>query len=116
MCTWRPEDVYAKVLYRDAVIYKTEDGFAVCTIETDEYSGETDFFVWIAYSPTDKRGGMLTKYWTSFIEVAKSLGCAGVSTGSLHPALSAFPPMAPQYVKYRYEIDGEAPEKAGSDS
>jgi hypothetical protein len=103
-CAWLPEDVYAKVLYKDAVLYYTEDGFAVCTIETDEYSGEVDFFIWIAWSPEDKRGGMLKKYWTSFTEVAESLGCTGVSTGSLHPALKSFRPMTEMYTKYRYKV------------
>ena len=106
--SWRVEDVYAAVLSTEAVLYKTEDGFAICTLEPDEFSGESDLCIWIAYSPNDKRGGMLMKYLPSFIEVAKHLGCQGVSTVSNHPALAACPGLMPVYTKYRVAIDEEA--------
>ena len=102
--TWRPEDVYAMVVNDDAVLYMTEDGFAVCTIEIDRWTGVRDLFIWLAYSPKDKRGGILKKYWTSFISVAVRLGCAGIQTGSLSPALAAFTEMEPLHTTYRYEI------------
>lgn len=106
--TWRPEDVYAEVLNADAVLYMTEDGFAICTLETDRWTGDSDLFIWIAYSPPDKAGGMLKKYWPSFIEVAKHLGCKGVQTGSLHPALDSWNVMQRLHTTYRYEITEEA--------
>ncbi len=67
--TWRPEDIYAEVVGGDAVLYMTEDGFAICTIENDRWTGTSDLFIWIAYA--HEPGGMLKKYWPSFIEVAK---------------------------------------------
>jgi len=103
--TWRVEDVYAEVLREQAVIYMTEDGFAVCTLETDKYSGRTDLFIWIAYAYDNNRGGMLQKYLPSFIEVAKHLGCSGVATASNHPALAQFQGMTPVYTQYRAAID-----------
>lgn len=106
MCTWRAEDVYTAIHNREAVVYKVDDGFAVCTLSTDPYSGESDLFIWIAYSPEDKRGGILAKYLPSFIEVAKDLGCRGVATNSSHPALAIFRDMQPVYTRYRVEIDG----------
>lgn len=102
--TWRCEDVYAEVVAGDAVLYKTEDGFAVCTIQTDRWTGVPDLFIWIAYSPPDKAGGMLKKYWPGFIEVAKRLGCKGIQTGSLHPALDSWDGMERLYITYRHEI------------
>ena len=102
--TWRVEDIYAEVVNENAVLYMTEDGFAVCALETDRWTGAKDLFIWIAYSPNDKRGGILKKYWPSFIEVAKHLGCDGIQTGSLHPALAAFAELKPLHTTYRYEI------------
>lgn len=104
---WRVEDVYAAVKHGEAVIYTTEDGFAVCTYEVDEYSQEKDLFIWIAYAYDQKRGGILKKYLPSFIEVAKSLGCAGVSTASNHAALTNIPELKPVYTQYRVRIDEE---------
>ena len=104
--TWRPEDVYAEVVNGNAVLYRTEDGFAVCTIEPDKWTGTSDLFIWIAYSPADKRGGMLQKYWLSFIEVAEHLGCRGIQTGSLHPALESWGVMDKTHTIYRYELNG----------
>jgi hypothetical protein len=106
LSTWRVEDVYAAVLQEQAVIYMTDDGFAICTIETDKYSLKSDLYIWIAYSPEDKRGGILSKYLPSFIEVARDLGCSGVSTRSNHDALRNFPGMKPEYTKYKVRIDG----------
>ena len=105
--TWRLEDIYAEVVNGDAVLYRTEDGFAICTLETDKWTGNSDLFIWIAYSPKDKVGGMLKKYWPSFIEEAKRLGCKGIQTGSLHPALDSWDVMKPLYITYRYEITEE---------
>jgi len=102
--TWRPEDVYAMVVNNEAILYQTEDGFAVCTIDIDRWTGRRDLFIWLAYSPEAKRGGILKKYWPSFIEVAERLECAGIQTGSLSPALAAFAEMDPLYTTYRYEI------------
>ena len=103
LSTWRVEDVYAAVVAEEAILYVKEEGFAVCTLETDEFSGKTDLSIWIAYSyGTEKH--MIQKYLTSFIEVAKRLGCSGVSTRSNHPALAKA--LEPTYVKYRVPVDG----------
>lgn len=102
--TWRPEDVYAAVVNGDAVLYRTEDGFAVCTIEVDQYTGTKDLFIWIAHAPVGKRGGMLQKQWPHFIETAERLGCKGIQTGSLHPALESWGVMDKMHIIYRYEL------------
>ena len=106
LSTWRVEDVYAAVLQEQAVVYVTEDGFAVCKLDTDDYSQETMLCIWIAYAYKANRGGILKKYLPSFIEVAKRLGCKGVSTLSNHPALAAMPELTPVYTEYRVTIDG----------
>jgi hypothetical protein len=107
LSTWRVEDVYAAVIMEQAVLYATDDGFAVCTLDIDQYSGEKDLCIWIAYA-YNKGQGTLNKYLPSFIEVARDLGCRGVSTLSNHPALSAlFDEEHRVYTKYRVDIDGE---------
>lgn len=113
--TWRPEDVYAAVVNDDAVLYMTEDGFAICALETDRWTGTSDLFIWIAYSFHNKAAGLLQKYWPSFIAIAKHLGCRGIQTGSLHPALDSWNGMERLYTTYRYELD-ESTEEAGPDS
>lgn len=107
LSTWRVEDVYAAVLQEQAVVYTTEDGFAVCMLETDEYSQRSDLFIWIAYSYENGPGGLMKKYLPSFIEVARSLGCRGVSTASNHPALAKIADLKPVYTQYRVLVDGE---------
>jgi hypothetical protein len=102
--TWRPEDVYAEVVNGNAVLYRTEDGFAVCTLQPDKFTGTSDLFIWIAYSYAPNGSGMLQKYWPSFIEVAADLGCRGIQTGSAHPALESWSGMHKLYTTYRYEL------------
>lgn len=113
--TWRPEDVYAEVVNDEAVLYMTEDGFAICTLETDKWTNTSDLFIWIAYSFPDRPAGMLQKYWPSFIAIAEHLGCKGIQTGSLHPALESWGVMKRLYTTYRYELN-ESTEETGSDS
>lgn len=103
-CSWRPEDIYAACVNGDAVLYRTEDGFAVCTLETDQYSGTSDLLIWIACSYHPEGRGMLKKYWPSFIEVAAHLGCRGIQTQTLHPALDSWGGMDKLYTTYRYKL------------
>lgn len=106
LCTWRVEDVYAEVLRERAVLYMTEDGFAVCLIETEEFSRRRDLCIWIAYAYEMSRGGMLNKYLPSFIEVAKHLECDGVTALSNHAALAECTALKPVFTQYRMDVDG----------
>lgn len=107
LSTWRVEDVYAAVIMEQAVLYATDDGFVICTLDVDQYSGRKDLCIWIGYA-YNRHQGTLNKYLPSFIEVAKSLGCAGVSMLSNHPALNAlFDDAHRVYTKYRVDVDGE---------
>ena len=106
--TWRVEDVYAAVIAEQAVLYAVDEGFAICTLDTDKYSGKTDLYIWIAYAYEDSRGGILKKYLPSFIEVAKSLGCSGVTTASSHPALAQMEEFEVMYTRYRVEVNATA--------
>jgi len=101
--TWSLQDVYDTVVNEEAVLYKSEDGFAICALETDRWTGESDFFIWIVYS-FGKENGMLRKYWPSFIEVAKHLGCKGVQMGSCRPGFDSWNGMERINSTYRYEI------------
>ena len=102
--SWRVEDVYAAVLAEQAVLYAVEEGFAICTLDTDKYNGETDLYIWIAYAYEGNRGGILKKYLPSFIEAAKSFGCSGVTTASNHPALAQIEELEPMFTQYRVKL------------
>lgn len=101
--TWRVEDVYAAVIAEQAVLYDTEDGFAICNLHTDQYTGDTDLVIWIAYAYRKNSGAMM-KYLPSFIEVARELGCKRVTTFSNHPALATI--LEPVYTLYGVKVDG----------
>jgi hypothetical protein len=103
-CTWRVEDVYAAVIAERAVLYAKEDGFAICSISTDEYSNDSDLFIWIAYA-YEPGHNLIEKYLQSFIEVARRLGCKGVITDSCHPALAKMEALKPMYIQYKVAVD-----------
>ena len=102
LATWRVEDVYAEVRMDTAVLYRVDEGFAVCTFETDDFTKKRDLFIWIAVS-YEPGNDLIKKYLPSFIEVAKRLECVGVSTASKHPALATRMPV--HYTQYRVAID-----------
>ena len=104
---WTIEEVYEKLVAGDALLfYVPEDGFAICAPEYDDIAGETDLFIWIAFSFAERGAGMIRKYLPSFVEIAKELDFAGVSTVSLHPALDEVMPL--QYRRYKVKVDEEA--------
>jgi hypothetical protein len=105
LSTWRVEDIYAAVIAEQAVLYANEDGFAVCSIDTDQYSHERDLFIWVAYA-YEPGNNLLQKYSASFIAVAKRLGCKGVITESNHPALAKMEGIEPMYTRYRVMPNG----------
>ena len=102
--TWRVEDVYASIKAEESVVYVTEDGFAVCRPTIDEFNGEGELFIWIAYS-FKPGGNMIKKYLPSFIEVARHLGYKAVTTRSNHPALTKIPELEVVYTEYRVLVD-----------
>jgi hypothetical protein len=104
LSTWLVEDVYASIKAKESVVYVTEDGFAVCNVITDQYSGLSDLFIWIAYS-FQPGGNMIEKYLPSFIEVARDLGYRGVVTQSNHPALAKVEQLEPVYTEYMVLVD-----------
>ena len=46
--TYRPEDVYAACVGGQAVLWTTEEGFAVTTTEVDEFTNDKTLLIWIA--------------------------------------------------------------------
>lgn len=66
--TFRPEDVYAACVNRQAVLWISPDGFVVTTTLIDEFTGEKTLFLWLAWAKS--RGtSLLTKY-QGFLERA----------------------------------------------
>lgn len=80
--TERPEDIYAACVNGDAAFYVTEDGFAICALDHDQYSGEVDFLVWVAARFEGSPKGAIKRYLPSFIDIAREYGCAAIKLHS----------------------------------
>lgn len=50
---WRPEDVYAACLAREAYLYKGETGFVVAQPKNDPFNGKPELLIWIAFAEGD---------------------------------------------------------------
>ena len=71
--TYRPEDVYAACVGGQAVLWTTEEGFAVTTTEVDEFTNDKTLLIWIAWAK--RKGGKLGIVHTDFFtELAKEHG------------------------------------------
>lgn len=68
--TYRPEDVYAACVSGEAVLWVTEEGFAVTTTEVDEFTNAKTLLIWIAWAKRkgQKVGHVHTDF---FLEIAK---------------------------------------------
>ena len=65
--TFRPEDVYAACISKEAVLWISEEGFVVTTGQTDQFTGERSMFIWLAWR---KQGGDLISRYGGFLEQA----------------------------------------------
>lgn len=102
--TFWPEDVYAAVVNNEAVLYANDDGFAVCTIETDQWSGEKDFLVWLAAKWPGGRD-IVRQYLPDFADTARQLGCRGIIVQSNHPVFRDNPDWTADYTVYRHKLN-----------
>lgn len=79
--TFRPEDVYASCLSGESQLWVHPDFFNVVTIETDEFTGERTFLLWLSWAK--ERGGANAVTFASFYEdVARQCNCQRIATKS----------------------------------
>ena len=77
---YRVEDVYASCITGNAVLYITEEGFTVFTIEEHPVTLEKTYLCWVAWK---KEGNdLVAKHFDFFCKEAKKLNCKklGVKT------------------------------------
>ena len=80
--TWRPEDIYASVIAGESHLWVHPNFFVVSTVETDLFTGDKTFLLWIAWAR--QRGGANAVTYGNFYEdVARQLGCQFISTKSV---------------------------------
>lgn len=80
--TYRPEDIYASVIRGESQLWVHPNFFNVCMIQTDEFTGDKTFVIWISWAK--ERGGANAVTFASFYEdVARQYGCAHIETKSV---------------------------------
>jgi hypothetical protein len=79
--TYRPEDVYAACLNRQAVLWVSDDGFVVSTTETDPFTDRRSMFLWLAWA-TERGHDLVSKYQPFFERVAREAGYNQLETRS----------------------------------
>ena len=80
--SWRPEDIYASVLSGESLLWVHPDFFNISIVETDEFTGQKTFMLWISWAK--KRGGANAVTHAKFYEdVARHLDCQRISTKSV---------------------------------
>ena len=79
--TYRPEDVYHSVLSGESQLWVHPNFFNVATIETDEFTGDKTFLLWLSWAK--ERGGANAVTFAEFYEkVATQLNCSRIETKS----------------------------------
>jgi hypothetical protein len=104
---WRPEDVYAECLYKEAVLYQNTDGFVVLKQVNDPYSEERQLFIWIGCSYENKGGSLIDELYPEIEQIARSIQAKSITFGSKRIGYDRV--MGPEWVATRtYErlIDG----------
>lgn len=95
---FRPEDVYAACVSKDALYWKTDECFVITTIETESFSGNQILFMWIVYSWVHKQD-VSSKYIGFFKKAAKGIGISVIETRTNITSLGA------KFVKTGWELD-----------
>ena len=47
---WIPEDVYTSIRIGESILLLSDDGFVIVQIKNDRFTGQKQFFVWLAYT------------------------------------------------------------------
>ena len=89
--TFLPEDVYAYCKSEAALLWVTDDGFAVTTTETDEFTGDKTFLVWLAWAKS-RGANLAVLHYEFFAKRAKEVGFAHIEVRSSVPALQKYLP------------------------
>lgn len=73
---WKPEDLYAFCLFREAFVHICDDGFAVVRIRQNQFNLKNELFVWliIGWSGED----LVNEYMDDMMAIAKDAGCCDV--------------------------------------
>lgn len=87
--TYRAEDVYAACVGGQAVLWTTEEGFAITTTEVDEFTNNKTLLIWIAW--TKRKGGKVGIVHTDFFtDLAKEHGYATLEIRSSVESLGTY--------------------------
>ena len=70
--TWRPEDIYAECVNKDAFLWISDDTFVILKPTVDDYSGERILMVWMAWGKSKE--DLMVKYQEQIVEIAKDQG------------------------------------------
>lgn len=76
---YRPEDVYAACVNGTAALYRTDEGFAIFTIDVHPINQERSFLCWLAWGQ-GKGLGLVAKHFNFFCQEGKKLGCTRFKT------------------------------------
>ncbi len=71
--TFRLEDVYAACVAGNAHLWIADEGFVVTTSETDEFTEEKTFLIWLAWAK-ELGNNCVLKYYPFFSKAAKEAG------------------------------------------
>lgn len=70
--SWRPEDVYAAVVNREAYPWTFPEGFMILKPIQDDYDGTPILLIWIAWGESTEH--LLEKYREQTLEIARADG------------------------------------------
>jgi|OM-RGC.v1.025422585 hypothetical protein len=79
---YRPEDVYAACISKEAYLLISKSGFAVVTFRNDEYTDEKILFIWILCLTKVHTKKALLCGWARMSQFAKEAGCEIMETGT----------------------------------
>lgn len=68
--TYRPEDVYAACVNREAFLYLADEGFVILKPIMDDYSLERILLVWLVWGAGD--ADLIAKYQAHIVAIAKA--------------------------------------------
>lgn len=87
---YRAEDVYAACVNGSAILYKTEEGFAVFTIEANTLTKENSFLCWLAWGKPEYKGNLIASHFDFFLEQSRDYGCERISVKTAIDGLDKF--------------------------
>jgi hypothetical protein len=96
---WVPDDLFDRCNTGQAILFVSDEGFAVFMVVTNPLTLERTWFNWICWAKEGTGTGVIAKYFDYFCDLGRQLQCSRLS------GETPFQKLGDMYVSFGFRLD-----------